>query len=626
VKTTDVRPTLLLLAAIALMTVLVWWPSLEGPFYLDSTESVQHNDALRITHLSAEQLTNAAVSLPHGGRHNKRWLVALSFAADRALYGLNPAGYRATNIALHLLNGLLVFTLVLRLLATPAARIESRRALFIATAATALWLLNPVQTSAVSYVWARTALLATLFYLAAILAYLRARSAAEWGPRLGWGTALVALWLLAMASKEIAVTLPAILLLLEWLMPRKPGAAGSRTLAALAGLTLLCAAVMTLAILGAEPIRTLDRWFAGRPFTLGERVMTEWRVVVDYLGLLGWPQPSRLTLEHDVTLSRSLLQPPTTLAALAFIVASILGALMLAKRHPLAAFAVLWYYLHLVIESTVVPLELKFEHRLYLPSVGIMLLAALLLARLPGRRTAIIATTALGLLWAGWTWQRNLVWADPARFWQQAVALAPQKARPWLHLGVTQQGMGQLDAALASLDRSVALHDAVEAPVRRQRRQFAATLGARGLLLKQLGRYSDAQRDFERGYALDPRSTTLRGEIAAVKLARGDAPGAIADLDALIADTPNVPMAYATRGAAKLALGRAEEAIPDLNRALAGRPRQAEWINLRGTAYTLLADRTRARADFNRALEIDPGNREAQAGLARLQVGGTLLP
>ena len=616
----DLRLNPALLLAIAVLVILVWWPGLNAPFYLDSAEAVAHNPALRITALTPEQLGAAAVSLPHGRSLNKRWLVALSFALDYRMYGLNPAGFRATNLALHLLNGLLVLLVMLRLQTIPRLTSEPGRAAFVATAVAALWLLNPLQTSAVTYVWGRTSLMAALFYLLALWAYLEARLSTRPAARIGFAAAVPVLWVAAMSCKEIAAVLPATLVVIEavgfgltpgrrrWLLPL------------MAAATLVFGLGLLYLFLGPAPFAGLHAGAARRGYTVAERVMTEWRVIVDYLGLLAWPLPTRLSLEHDVVLSRALLAPPTTLLALSFILATLGLALWFWWRgQRLAALAIVWFYLHLALESSVIPLELMFEHRLYLPAIGPMLLLALGLARLPSRRVAVGAAAALVLLWAGWSWQRNAVWAEPERFWQQAVALAPNKPRPWLQLGLTQERMGQMSAALRSYDRAVELYAAPSDERETRRTNVAAAYGARGLLLKRMGRLQEARADFERGYAIDPRSITLRGEIAVVTLALGDASAALADLDAFIAEHPRIPMAYGTRGAAKLALGRPAAAIEDLDEALRARPEQVEWLNLRGTAYAQQGRWALARADFERVLVLAPDNADARAKLALLR-------
>ncbi len=114
--------------------------------------------------------------------------------------------------------------------------------------------------------------------------------------------------------------------------------------------------------------------YSHRDFSLWQRLLTESRVVVSYLSLLLDPRPSRLSLTHDVSVSRSLLDPPTTLLAICFLVGLLGFALASSRRHRVASFAALWFFANLALESSVIPLELMYEHRLYLPMFGFALL------------------------------------------------------------------------------------------------------------------------------------------------------------------------------------------------------------------------------------------------------------
>ncbi len=131
--------------------------------------------------------------------------------------------------------------------------------------------------------------------------------------------------------------------------------------------------LLCLVFLAVKMLQDLTVGYAGRHFTMVERLLTETRIVVWYISLLLWPAPSRMSIEHDVVVSTSLINPPTTLLAAAF--SSLLGWLTIRyrKKYPLITYGLVWFFLNLLIESSIVPLELIFEHRLYLPSVGFSL-------------------------------------------------------------------------------------------------------------------------------------------------------------------------------------------------------------------------------------------------------------
>jgi hypothetical protein len=176
--------------------------------------------------------------------------------------------------------------------------------------------------------------------------------------------------------------------------------------------------------------------YTNRWFTLNERLLTEPRVVLFYLGLLAFPAPSRLNLDYDFPLSLSLWDPPATFISIAVILALLVGALLVARRERLLAFCILWYLGHLVIESSVIGLEIIFEHRSYLPSIGVFLLVVAVAFRTGIPRRAVAAGfCVLAVVWSFWTIERNSLWADPVAFWSDVVAKSPNIARPYNALG-----------------------------------------------------------------------------------------------------------------------------------------------------------------------------------------------
>jgi hypothetical protein len=110
-------------------------------------------------------------------------------------------------------------------------------------------------------------------------------------------------------------------------------------------------------------------------------VLTQFRVVLYYLTLLVYPHPSRLNLDYDFPISRTILDPPTTLISIVIVLGLVGYSLWTARKRPLLSFCILWYFGNLVIESSIFPLEMVYEHRLYLPSIGPFILFGLLVVR-----------------------------------------------------------------------------------------------------------------------------------------------------------------------------------------------------------------------------------------------------
>ena len=127
-----------------------------------------------------------------------------------------------------------------------------------------------------------------------------------------------------------------------------------------------------------------------REFTLYERVLTQFRVMVRYLTLILFPHPARLNLDYNFPISESIVTPISTLFSVIFIFGSILFAFFARNKWPLISFCIFWFYINNVIESTIVALEIIFEHRMYIPSIGIILMVVVLLFRIADRDAAMV--------------------------------------------------------------------------------------------------------------------------------------------------------------------------------------------------------------------------------------------
>lgn len=420
------------LAAIA----AAYGPGLSGAFLFDDYANLYGLDALN-EQPSAYALAQYAL----GGASSAlgRPLAQLTFALQHASWDQRPQDFLAVNLLLHLANAALWFGVVRRLQrlqALPAAPL-------LPYAACAIWALLPVHGGAVLYVVQRMTLLATTCALAGLLLYLAGRGC---GP--GQRRRALALMSLGIAvaaglgtlAKENAALVPVLVLALE--------ATLLRTVARPAGWRLWSALflwVPALALAG-YLAASMPHFLAGygyRPFTLGERVLTEARLLFYYVAKAVVPTTAGIRFHYDdFALSTSPWQPWTTLAALAGWMAVLAAAVALRRRAPLFAFAVAWYLVGHLLESTFIPLELAFDHRNYLPSLAPVLAlctGALWLWHQPAlqrMRGALAALAALyvAALVAG-LWFTASLWGRPleqAAFWVQR---QPESRRAVYHYG-----------------------------------------------------------------------------------------------------------------------------------------------------------------------------------------------
>jgi tetratricopeptide (TPR) repeat protein len=208
----------------------------------------------------------------------------------------------------------------------------------------------------------------------------------------------------------------------------------------------------------------MESWFQKYDFNMWERLLTEGRVMVHYLTLLLFPLPSRLAVVHDVPKSTSLVSPFSTLLAWLLIAGLLATAYWVRKRAPVFSFWICWFFAAQLIESTILPLELMFEYRVYLPSIGIMAALAYPLLNwheywLTARRLAwswclILLLAALSSLL---TFERNRAWADEITLWEDNVAKYPHAAIARNNLGSAYFQMGNYPLAELHLRESARL-------------------------------------------------------------------------------------------------------------------------------------------------------------------------
>lgn len=357
---------------ILLACCLAYWPGLHGPFLFDDNPHIVQNKRVHITDLSPESLEQAWESSLASGS-SRRPLAQLTFGIDHALAGLSPFAYKATNLGIHLINGILVFFLV-RLLACIAAGTSPPSAACdsIALLAAAIWLLHPLNLTAVLYVVQRMAGLSATFVFAGLLLYLNGRlKLADSGQ--GWWSMLLSFPLagIGFLAKENAALYPLFIAVLEFTLLRHTGFANrdqQRRHRLMLGILVLAPL-----LLGTVYVLMHPGLFnaSGRPFTLEQRLLTEPRILWIYLQQFLIPNIQTMGLFHDdLRISTSLWQPATTgLSILAWIL--VVGAALLrARQHPVFAFSVLFFLAGHTLESSIIPLELMFEHRNYVPLLG----------------------------------------------------------------------------------------------------------------------------------------------------------------------------------------------------------------------------------------------------------------
>ena len=338
--------------ALVVLGAIAYWNSFDVPFVFDDLLSIQRNAGVRFGDFLSPSVLG------------QRPLLYLTFSIDYALHGLDVWGYHVGNLLFHLLNGILVFFIgqhIFRLHST-----DERRTNVFALLAAAFFIVHPVQTESVTYISSRSELVSTFFYALAFLVFIKT-------PKryIGFLLSLLVgfLGFLGILSKETVITLPASLVLYDFLFLsesqiRQVLSRWRFYITFVIGAALAIYKLVTVMLVGAigKAEGNLPPW---------NYFLTQTRVVTKYVQLVFFPLS--LNLDYDFKPSGSLLEP-RVLAASLFLLTLIAAGWFLRRRQPIAAFSIFWFFITLSPTSSFVPiLDVIFEHRLYLPMVGVCL-------------------------------------------------------------------------------------------------------------------------------------------------------------------------------------------------------------------------------------------------------------
>ena len=501
--------TLTAFLAILLLILVAYSNTFRASWHLDDYANILRDSHIHIRTFAPGSLWNSLFQPSGDGQRLFRPVARLTLALNW-YFGQNSVfGYHLVNLTLHWVAACFLFLTCRSLLLLSPNQNMKEHAYGIALLSTLLWCLNPIQTQAVTYIVQRMALMAGLFSIAAIFFYVEGRqSAGSRATRYYIGVVLC--FLLAMGSKENAIILPLNLLLVELCFFQQLDFLGKNRLMWLAaGCVCLILSFCFLAyLLHGGSFFGLLKGYSGRPFTLKQRLLTEPRIVLAYLGQIFYPAPWRLSIEHEVGLSTSLWHPWTTLPAIVSVGLMGISGLSQITRRPFWALAILFFLLNHAIESTILPLELVFEHRNYLPSMFLFLSLAIVAnkavifslerTKIPRSFFLALASGILILVVTG-TYARNLAWQSEKTLWEDALTKYPNSGRAYHNLAWGYyQKKGLYDQAIACYQK------ALDVSGEHSTRQIAFTQLNLGLLLMQKGDLTAAAHHFKQAYTSYP--------------------------------------------------------------------------------------------------------------------------
>jgi hypothetical protein len=470
----DWRKYGIIFAIIAAVVLIVYSNALHTPFYYDDMPIIANNSNIHASEFSFSDI----VLKPLRGVARFRSIPMISFAVNFHFGRFDTYGYHIVNIILHILNAFLLFGVIYStLIANALSSSDDKKGkshqtyLFTAFSAALLWSLSPLATNSVTYIVQRMNLMAMFFSLISILFYLKGRNIlqnettddvkGEGGHGIGFictlfFTASFISAVFAVFSKENAVVLPFLIFMYEFFFFRNSRDKSRESHFFKPSMLILYLFIFSMAVVGLSylwfgknPLDIIRYSYITRNFTIWERLMTESRILWHYLSLLLFPLPSRMQFVYDYPLSTSLFSPWTTFTSILGLIALLFGVVKYAAKFRLEIFCILWFFLFSLIESSVVGLELIYEHRTYIPSALIFLLFILLLKRFISNSRLVSIIIALFAIFSAYcTVERNSRWRGPETFWGDNYSKSPGEKRVMLNYANALSDAGKKDMAL----------------------------------------------------------------------------------------------------------------------------------------------------------------------------------
>ncbi len=625
VNAPSTRPTLLfpasqrsLLAACGLLilaAMAVYANSFSGPFIFDDIPSIREN--LTIRHFST------ALFPPNGGLTvSGRPVLNLSFALNYAISGNAVWSYHALNLVIHLLAGLTLFGIVRRTLERgrlrenavlggffPGSADENQSlttlATLIALAVAVLWTLHPLQTESVTYLVQRGESLVGLFYLLTLYCFVRGAASAN--SRL-WYPMAIAACLLGMATKEVMVSAPVLVLLYD-----RTFLAGSFRAAWRQRRWLYAGLAATWLLLAWLVLGTANRGgTAGFGVGVGfwQYAATQFETVARYLWLSIWPHP--LIIDYGAQWVKAV----PDVIPYALVVALVLaGTAAARRRRPALGFLGAWF-LAILAPTSLVPgnRQTMAEHRMYLALAPVIVLLVLAVhASLRRRSWVVLLAAAVGLGWM--TVQRNKDYRSELAIWHGTAAKRPHNAWALSNYGAALFRQGKPAEALVQYEKALRVQ-----PTLAEAYYNAANA------LSELGRMPETIGHYEAALELKPDYVEAHNNLGNILLQAGRLPEAIRHYETVVRIQPDSAEAHYNLGNALFRAGRTPEAVQHLETALHLNPAYAEASYNLGTAFLKLGRLPEAKAQFEQALRVRPDYSQAHNNLGNVLAQTGSLP
>lgn len=507
----------LVIPLILLLSFLIYFNTLETPFILDDNKLITDNSAIQ----NGSVFTS--FNLP-------RYVGYVSFGINYKISKFNPISYHIVNILIHCLNAMLIIILLAKLFSRVKERDLLQNYKYLPYFVALLFVVHPLQTQAVTYIVQRLTSLAAMFVLLSLILYIKFR---ESNKKYFLYCLSLFFAILAYKTKENTATLPLMIVATEAMFLREEVNVAVRKkvvwlipffiLIILIPLSFIDLKTVNISNIGdslnkiESTMQNIFREFREttqetKLISRQEYLITEFNVILTYIRMLFYP--ANQSLHHIYPLANSLFEIPTFFSFLLLILIIVI-AILLSREYIELLFGVIWFYIFLLVESSIIPIQdVIFEHRVYLPSIGIFIVFIYGLFFLIGRigfkvlvAIVIVALLILSIL----TYRRNLVWKDEISIWKDVINKYPLNYIAHGSLGTAYGKINQCDKAIDELKISLDIYP-----------KYAKALNNLGTCYVRIGNIKEALEAYYRAIELDPNYIKAYYNLASLYYINGD--------------------------------------------------------------------------------------------------------
>ena len=557
---TPCRKNVFAVVAILVIVLAIYSNTFHASWQFDDEINIVKNEPINLKEISWQDIKKTFFASPDGSTKIYRPIACLSFALNFFFGKDDVFGYHVVNISIHLLAAFFLFLFLHHTLNLPLLKARyGPNSYSIALLATVLWAINPVQIQAVTYIVQRMASMAGMFYIVSMYFYLKGRTSERRVLQYLHFFLCFFAAALAFGSKENAAMLPISIFLFDLFLVQGLTTKNIKRNSVVFLALLLIPLVLALILMGPSVFygKNLVSGYEHRGFTLGARLLTEPRIILFYISLLFYPMPDRLCINHDITISHSFIDPPTTIVSILIILGILCLSIIKSRRWPFISYCIIFFFVNHLIESSIFPLELVFEHRNYIPSmlffapIAILLLRALqLFYKKKSMQVIISIFIILVLVGQGHsTFVRNVIWKTEESLWMDAVDKNPKLPRPYHNLAKYYSDMGYREKEMTLYHKALTLErgphyqthhmthynlaleyiriDQKEKAIEHLRKAielapgFWSAYNNLGVLMMKQGKYDDALDNFMRALACNENSAIAHNNLAFILLKRG---------------------------------------------------------------------------------------------------------